>query len=224
VEAKPQLHHATGHYPGDNPAEWKGGLKELLPKHDQKLSRGHHPALPYSDAPVAISALRHVGTLSARAVEFLALTAVRSGEVRGAVWSEFDLEGAVWTIPASRMKMKAAHRVPLTPRALEILSIQKTMRRSDLVFEGDADGSPISDTAMTKALRKASGNKTVTLHGWRSTFRDWAGDTTNYPRDVMEGALAHLVGDQTELAYRRSDALEKRRLLMADWAAYLASP
>jgi integrase len=191
--------------------------------HDQKLSRGHHDALPYSDAPGAISALRHVGTLSARAVEFLALTAVRSGEVRGAVWSEFDLEGAVWTIPASRMKMKAAHRVPLTPRALENLSVQKTMRRSDLVFEGDADGSPISDTAMTKVLRKASGNKTVTLHGWRSTFRDWAGDTTNHPRDVMEGALAHLVGNQTELAYRRSDAIEKRRLLMGDWAAYLAS-
>lgn len=205
---------------GDNPAEWRGGLQELLPAHDQKLSRGHHEALPYEQAPSTIAALRARGTLSARAVEFLALTAVRSGEVRGAVWSEIDLDKALWTIPAARMKMKTAHRVPLTKRAVEILKVQKEKARSELVFEGDVDGSPISDTAMTKTLRKAAGDSKVTIHGWRSTFRDWGGDMTHHPREVMEAALAHVVGNRTEAAYRRADALAKRRSLMEDWEAY----
>jgi integrase len=207
---------------GDNPAEWRGGLQELLPAHDQKLSRGHHPALPYEAAPAAMAMLRESDLLSARAVEFLALTAVRSGEVRGAVWSEIDLDERLWTIPAVRMKMKVAHRVPLTSRAVVILEEQKKKARSNLVFEGYKDGSSISDTAMTGALRKASSDDTVTLHGLRSTFRDWAGDiTTVHTREVIEGALAHLVGNQTELAYRRSDAIQKRRALMEDWQTFL---
>jgi integrase len=207
---------------GDNPADWRGGLQELLPKHDQALSRGHHPALPYDKAPAALKALRAADSLSARAVEFLVLTAVRSGEVRGAVWGEIDLDKALWTIPAERMKMKTAHRVPLTARAIEILELQKAQRRSNLVFEGEVDGSPISDTAMTKTLRRTSGDPKVTLHGWRSTFRDWAGDTTEHPREVMEAALAHVVGNKVEAAYRRADALAKRCILMEDWASYLA--
>jgi integrase len=208
---------------GDNPAEWRGGLQELLPKHDQKLSRGHHAALPYEQAPAAIQALRAANSLSGRAVEFLALTAVRSGEVRGAVWDEIDLDNALWTIPPDRMKMKSAHRVPLTERAVEILKVQKKLQRSALVFEGEVDDAPVSSTAMTKTLRKAAGIDAVTLHGWRSTFRDWAGDTTNHARDVMEAALAHVVGNKTEAAYRRADALAKRRVLMEDWEAYLST-
>jgi integrase len=207
---------------GDNPADWRGGLQELLPAHDQKLSRGHHPALPYEQAPATIAKLRESTLLSARAVEFLTLTAVRSGEVRGAVWSEIDLDKALWVIPAARMKMKSEHRVPLTSRAMAILEEQKKKARSALVFEGDKDGSSISDTAMTNTLRKAAGDDTVTLHGLRSTFRDWAGDcTTLHTREVIEGALAHIVGSQTELAYRRSDAIQKRRALMEDWQAFL---
>ena len=207
---------------GDNPAEWRGGLQELLPAHDQKLSRGHHPALPYDAAPATMAKLRETELLSAKAVEFLALTAVRSGEVRGAVWSEVDLEKALWVIPATRMKMKTEHRVPLTSRAVDILKDQKKKARSALVFEGDKDGSSISDTAMVRTLRKAAGDDTVTLHGLRSTFRDWAGDcTTVHTREVIEGALAHIVGNQTELAYRRSDAIQKRRALMEDWQSFL---
>ncbi|MCJ7995884.1 integrase arm-type DNA-binding domain-containing protein [Rhizobium cremeum] len=210
---------ARGLFKGDNPAAWRGALENLLPARN-KLSRGHHPALDYKAMPATMRALRESSAVSARAVEFLCLTACRSGEVRGAVWSEIDLDGALWVIPAVRMKAGAEHRVPLTDRAVAILKTQKQAATSDLVFEGGKVVTPISDTAMNKSLRAASGDKTVTIHGIRSTFRDWAGDETHHPRDVIEMALAHTVRDKTEAAYRRQDALQKRRALMDDWERY----
>lgn len=213
---------ARGLFQGDNPAAWRGALENLLPARN-KLSRGHHPALDYKAVPAAMKALRESSAVSARATEFLCLTACRSGEVRGAVWSEIDMEACLWVIPAKRMKGGAEHRVPLTDRAIAILKAQKQAATSNLVFEGGKIGTPISDTAMNKSLRAASGDKKVTIHGMRSTFRDWAGDETHHPRDVIEMALAHAVRDKTEAAYRRQDALQKRRALMDDWEAYCAS-
>ncbi|MBC2773414.1 integrase arm-type DNA-binding domain-containing protein [Rhizobium sp. AQ_MP] len=213
---------ARGLFQGDNPAAWRGALENLLPARN-KLSRGHHPALDYKLIPATMRALGESSAVSARATELLCLTACRSGEVRGAVWSEIDMDGALWVIPAKRMKGGAEHRVPLTDRAIAILKAQKQAATSDLVFEGGKIGTPISDTAMNKSLRAASGVKKVTIHGMRSTFRDWAGDETHHPRDVIEMALAHAVRDKTEAAYRRQDALQKRRALMDDWEAYCAS-
>lgn len=210
---------ARGLVKGDNPAAWRGGLKELLPAR-QKLTRGHHAALRYQDVPAMIATIRSAAGVSARAVEFACLTAARSGEVRGATFSEIDETEGVWTVPAGRMKAGRVHRVPLSARALEIVKSQRKVATSDLIFEGGSDGRPISDTAMVKALRVASPDKAATLHGLRSSFRDWAGDMTSHARDTIEAALAHVIKDKTEAAYRRLDALEKRRELMADWAMY----
>lgn len=210
---------ARGLYVGDNPADWRGGLKELLPAR-QKLTRGHHAAVGYKDMPAVVAKLRTASGVSARAVEFAVLTVGRSSEIRGATWGEFDLEAALWVIPAARMKAGREHRVPLSDRAVEILQARRELATGDLVFEGGKEGASISDTAMVKSLRLASGDG-ATLHGLRSSFRDWAGDETHHPREVIETALAHVLSDKTEAAYRRQDALEKRRSLMADWAAYL---
>lgn len=209
---------ARGIFVGDNPAAWRGGLKELLPAR-QKLQRGHHAAVHYNDIAKVMEALRVASGTSARAVEFVALTAVRSGEARKATWGEVDLANALWTIPAERMKSSRPHEVPLSDRAVSILEAQKQRSTGDLVFEGEREGSPVSDTAMTKALR-AAGAGDATLHGLRSTFRDWAGDCTSYPRDICEAALAHVIKDKAEAAYRRGTALAKRRELMRDWAEF----
>lgn len=210
---------ARGLYVGDNPADWRGGLKELLPARS-KLTRGHHAAHDYRTLTDTITRLREATGVSARAVEFAALTSARSGEVRGAVWDEIDFDEAVWTIPKERMKATREHRVPLSDRAVEILKARQQMATGALVFEGAKEGAAISDTAMIKALRLASGDDS-TLHGLRSSFRDWAGDETGYPRDVIEVALAHVLKDKTEAAYRRKDALAKRRKFMDEWTAYL---
>lgn len=212
---------ARGLFVGDNPADWRGGLKELLPARS-KLSRGHHAAVPHKELPAVIARLRAATGVSARAVEFAALTAARSGEVRGAVRSEFDLDAALWTIPAERMKAGRDHEVPLSSRAVEIVRAAMQQSTSALVFEGGRAGKGVSDTAMVKALR-AAGAGDATLHGLRSSFRDWAGDETNYPRDVAEAALAHVITDKTEAAYRRGTALEKRRAMMEEWAEFCAS-
>ncbi|MEW4400750.1 integrase arm-type DNA-binding domain-containing protein [Agrobacterium tumefaciens] len=213
---------ARGLFAGDNPASWRGGLKELLPARS-KLTRGHHAAAAYKDMPAIMAKLRASEAVSARAVEFTALTASRSGEVRGAVWPEIDFAQAVWIVPAERMKAGREHRVPLTGRMLAILEARKQVATGDLVFEGGKEGTAISDTAMVKSLRAASEDKSITLHGLRSSFRDWAGDTTGHPREVAEAALAHAVGDVVEQAYRRSDALAKRRAMMEDWTEYCES-
>lgn len=210
---------ARGLYTGSNPADWRGGLKELLPAR-QKLTRGHHAALAYADIPSTVAALRASNAVSARAVEFTALCASRSGEVRGALFSEMDLDAKIWIIPKERMKAGREHRIPLSDRAYQIVAERKQNATSDLVFEGGKEGASISDTAMIKSLRAASPDKAVTLHGLRSSFRDWAGDMTHHPRDVIEMALAHTIKDAAEAAYRRLDALEKRRLLMEDWGKY----
>jgi integrase len=203
-----------------NPARWKGLLDKVMPAR-RKLQRGHHAALAYAQAPAMVKALRSSSGTAARAVEFITLTAARTGEARGATFDEVDVDAKTWTVPALRMKAGKEHVVPLVDRAVEIVQAMRQQATGSLIFGGGVDGKPISDTAMTKALRAASPDKTATLHGLRSMFRDWAGDETEHPREVAEQALAHAVGNAVERAYRRSDALAKRRALMEDWAKFL---
>ncbi|RIY03479.1 DUF4102 domain-containing protein [Aureimonas flava] len=209
---------AKGWRTGENPALWRGHLANILPAR-QKLQRGHHAAMPYDQVPAFLQQVRGAEALAARALELTILTAARSGETLNAVWSEIDLERAVWTIPAGRMKAAKEHRVPLVPRAVEILKLLHEARTGDHVFPGQKPGRPLSNMAMEMLLRRMKVD--VTVHGFRSAFRDWAGEETSFPREVAEQALAHTVGDATERAYRRGDALEKRRKLMEAWASYL---
>ena len=211
---------AKGFRQGENPARWRGHLDHLLPKQD-KLARGHHAAMAYDDVPVFLADLRDRDALACTALEFCILTAARSGEVLGMHWKEVDLESGVWTVPAARMKAGRPHRVPLPRRAIAILRKLGT-RQGDYVFPGHAPGKPLSNMAMGMVLRRMKIDDT-TVHGFRSSFRDWAGNCTNFPREVVETALAHVVGNRTEQAYRRSDALEKRRKLMEAWAAYCST-
>lgn len=214
---------AKGHRNGENPARWRGHLDHLLPKR-QKLTRGHHEALAYADLPGFVGELRGREGVAALALEFLILTAARSGEVRGAKWSEVDLKAKVWTVPASRMKAGREHRVPLSARAVEILEHVQPLATGKpdkaYVFPGPAATKPLSENAFGALLKRMKVE--VTAHGFRSTFRDWAGEVSTFPREVAEAALAHVVGDATERAYRRGDALEKRRRLMDAWAGYSA--
>lgn len=212
---------AKGLREGENPARWRGHLDKLLAPR-QKLQRGHMAAMPFGDVPAFVARLREREAVAARALEFLILTAARSGEVRGATWSEIDLEAKVWTVPAPRMKMGKEHRVPLSDRAVAILKEVEPLRgKADLVFPGSKEDAPLSDMVW-KALMKRMGVEGVTTHGFRSAFRDWVGDATNFPRELAEAALAHKVGDEVEQAYRRSDALEKRRKLMTAWDRFVA--
>lgn len=204
-----------------NPARWLGLLDKVMPAR-RKLQRGHHAALAYSHAPALLVGLRGSSGVAARAVEFIALTVARTGEARQATFGEFDLVAKTWTCPADRMKAGKEHVVPLSGRAVEIVESMRQRATSAFLFGGGVEGRPVSDTAMTKALRLASPDKRATLHGIRSMFRDWAGDCTTHPREVAEAALAHAVGNDVERAYRRGDALEKRRILMSDWERYLA--
>ncbi|MBY5630407.1 integrase arm-type DNA-binding domain-containing protein [Rhizobium leguminosarum] len=202
-----------------NPARWKGLLDKVMPRR-QKLQRGHHAALAYAAAPILAANLRASSGIAARAVEFLALTATRTREARLAEFAEFDMKAKTWTVPATRMKMGKLHTVPLSDRAIEIVNAMREVATGPFLFGGDK---AVSDTAMTKALRVASPDKASTLHGLRSMFRDWCGDETDHPREVAEQALAHAIGNAIEQAYRRSDAIEKRRALMIDWSNYLAA-
>ena len=210
---------ARGLRTGENPARWRGHLANLLPKR-QKLQRGHHAAMPYRDLPGFLSLLRVSDGVSARALEFLILSASRSGEVLGAQWPEIDREGKVWAVPGSRMKAGREHRVPLTNRMLEILDEMESIRTGPFIFPGQKRGRPLSGMAMEMLLRRMK-IENATVHGFRSAFRDWAAEETSFPREVAEAALAHVVGDATERAYRRGDALEKRRMLMDEWERYL---
>ena len=214
IEAVLDAAKAGKHRTGDNPAAWRGHLQSLLPKR-AKLTRGHHAAMPFEALPEFIERLRGRDSISARCLEFLILTASRSGEALGARWSEIDLDKAVWVIPSIRMKAAREHRVPLSDRALAIVKALNETRVSEYVFSGRGK-QPLSSMAMAMLLRDLAPG--VTIHGMRSAFRDWAGEATNFPRDVAEQALAHAVGDETERAYRRGDALEKRRLMMAQWS------
>ena len=207
---------------GENPARWRGHLDQLLPKR-QQLTRGHHAAMPYADVPIFISELRLRQATAALALEFAILTAARSAEVLGARWDEFDLERAVWTVPAERMKAGREHRVPLSLRALRIVTDMANSRTSEFVFAGEKPARPLSTMSLEMVLRRMK-IENATVHGFRSSFRDWAGNETEYPRELIETALAHVIGDKAEQAYRRSDALEKRRKLMEAWASYCLEP
>jgi integrase len=210
---------AKGHRSGMNPAQWRNHLDKLLPR-PSKLSRGHHAAMEFKDVPDFVQQLRSQESVSALALEFLILCASRSGEVLGASWDEIDLTQNVWVIPAARMKAGKEHRVPLSTRAIAILQAMLAARTDDntYVFPGRKAKSPLSNMAMEMVLRRMKIE--VTVHGFRSSFRDWCGDATNFPREVAEHALAHLVGNDVERAYRQKDALEKRRKMMEAWAGY----
>lgn len=212
---------ARGLRTGDNPAMWTGHLDQILPR-PAKLVRGHHAAMPYVEVPTFITRLHAVGGIGSLALEFLVLTAARSGEARGAHWTEIDMQQELWTIPADRMKAGKVHRVPLSARPLEILAAMRAKSTGDYVFGGQRDGRPISEATLTKALR-AAGAGGATVHGFRSSFRDWVSDETLFQRELAEAALAHAVGDAVERAYRRGDALAKRRELMDAWAAYVST-
>ena len=214
---------AQGWREGKNPAVWRGGLDAILPPR-RKLTRGHHAAMSYSEVPALMGRLRETVGVAAQALVFTILTAARTAEAVGAAWAEVDLEQAVWTIPAGRMKAGRLHRVPLSPEALAVLATMAEERRGEFVFpspvRGHRPGRGLSDGAMGMLLGRLGLSGRTTVHGFRSAFRDWAGDQTAFPRELAEAALAHVVGDETERAYRRSDALERRRELMAAWARY----
>jgi integrase len=213
---------AQGHRSGENPARWRGHLDLILPRRT-KLSRGHHAAMPYAEVPAFVRTIQQKITMSNLALEFGILTTARSGEVREAAWTEVNRIDAVWTVPPKRMKEGREHRVPLCGRALEILNLASRIagkRQSEFVFPGTRPGRPLSDMSLAMAIRR-NGQGQYTVHGFRSSFRDWAGDETVFAREIAEAALSHLVGDDSERAYRRSDALQKRRNLMNDWAKYL---
>ncbi|GGK28199.1 tyrosine-type recombinase/integrase [Salinarimonas ramus] len=209
---------ARGLRTGENPARWRGHLDAILPR-PKKLTRGHHRAMPFDDVPAFMSRLRDRVGVSARALEFLVLTAARSGEVLGMRWSEVDFDAAVWSVPAERMKGGRAHRVPLTDRAVDILVELNKAAVGEYVFPGMKLNRPLSVMALEMVLRRMKVDFTV--HGFRSAFRDWAGERTPFPREIAEAALAHLVGDEVERAYRRGDALEKRRALMTAWSDFV---
>ncbi len=209
---------------GENPARWKGNIDSLLAAPNKVSKAEHRKALPYADVPEFMQKLRALGGISARALEFLILTASRSGEVFKARLDEVDLTTGVWTIPAEHMKGGIEHRVPLPQRAIEILKSVPKEDGNEHLFAGARRGKGLSEMAMIKCLRSIGGHGLLDVHGFRSTFRDWAGDTTSFPREVIEQALAHQLKDKVEAAYRRSDALEKRRKLMVAWAGYCSRP
>lgn len=214
---------AKGLRVGDNPARWRGHLKLVLPAR-QKLARGHHARLPIEDVPTFMQQLQRQSAIAARCLEFLVLTASRSGEASGAEWGEIDIGRAIWTVPAERMKSGRPHQVPLSMRALAILDEVRISRRDDAcVFSGERSGKPMSDMALLMLLRRMAVGK-ATVHGFRSCFRDWAGNLTDFPRELAELALAHVIGDKAKQAYRRDTALERRRPLMEAWAGYCFSP
>lgn len=222
IESVLDAARANGHIPDStaNPARWRGHLAKLLPSKNKLRAVSHHAAMPYDKVPAFVEQLRARKAAAALALEFIILTAARSGEVFGAVWSEIDTEAKVWTVPTSRMKARRVHRVPLSPRAIEILEEMAKVRQSDFIFPGTRPKRPLSNMATEMLLRRMKAGE-VTTHGFRSSFRDWAGELTSFPREVAEAALAHAIGDETERAYRRGDALAKRRKLMEAWASYI---
>ena len=225
----------AGHRTGDNPARWVGNLKELLPAPGKVATETNHPALQIEDAPRWLAELRSRDGFVARALEFLVLTAARSGEVRGATWDEIDFERAMWIIPPQRMKMGREHRVPLSNDAVSLLRDLQRLLDSTFVFPA-VRGGMLSDMALSMLMKRqhhaaiASGaegyvdrvNKRPAVpHGLRSTFRDWVAEKTQYPGEMAEVALAHRISSAVEAAYRRGDMVEKRRQMMADWADFL---
>lgn len=207
-----------GHRTGDNPARWKGHLDKVLPAPD-KEKRGHHAAMPHADVADFIAKLTNANGMGARALEFAILTAARSGEVRGAKWSEIDAANAVWRIPKNRMKSRRDHNVALSRGALDILEKMRQLQINDLVFPSVYGGKVISDMTIAKALKTAGAGE-FTVHGFRSSFRNWVAEMTDFQTEIAEAALSHTTGDEVVRAYLRSDVLEKRRVMMEQWAIY----
>jgi integrase len=207
----------SGYRTGDNPARWRGHLENLLPAPEKVKKVEHHPALPWQQIGAFMADLRAREGIAARALEFLILTAARSGEVRGMRWDE--VEDGCWTVPAERMKAGKEHRVPLSDSAIALL--EKMPRLGDYVFPGAKKGALLSDMSLTAVLRRM-GREGITVHGFRSSFRMWAAEATNFPREVAEHALAHQLPDKVEAAYRRGDLHDKRKLLMQGWAEYVS--
>ncbi|TXI44069.1 MAG: site-specific integrase [Lysobacter sp.] len=207
-----------GYRQGENPARWKGHLDKLLPARSKVQKVEHHPALPYSDVATFMADLASRESVAARALQFSILTAARSGEARGATWDEFDFEARTWTVPAERMKMGKEHRIPLSSGAIAVLRAMPRIAGSRYVFTAPRGGM-LSDMALTAVLRRM-GRGDITQHGFRSTFRDWAGETTAFPREVIEHALAHRLRDKAEAAYQRGDLLRKRAELMEAWSKH----
>lgn len=213
---------------GENPARWKGHLDHLLPARAEMAAVEHHAAVPWSDLPAVMTKLADSKGTAALCLRFLTLTAARSGEARGARWNEIDMAAKVWTVPAERMKgrknQKRDHRVPLTDAAVAVLTAVAPLRKAPdgLVFPGGKANQPLSDVAVSKALAGAADG--VTVHGMRSTFRDWAAESTSFAREIAEAALAHTNRDKVEAAYLRGDHFEKRRRLMTEWAAFATGP
>lgn len=232
IEAVMAWATVAGHRTGDNPARWKGNLDSILPKPSKVSKVTHHPALALDDVSAWFKDVRSRDGFATRALEFMTMTAARSGEVRGAVWAEIDLAGAVWTIPAERMKARVEHRVPLTKSAVKLLETLDRIDGSEFVFPAPRDGM-LSDAALSACMKRINAaragggyldrqsGRPAVPHGVRSTFRDWAAERTEYPRDMAEIALAHTVGSEVERAYRRGDMVEKRRAMMAEWGRFL---
>lgn len=216
---------ARGFRVGENPARWQGHLANLLAARSRVRAVEHHAALPFDQLFDFIKALRTQEGIAARALEFTILTAARTGETIGATWNEIDVGNKTWTVPSKRMKAAKEHRVPLSGRALEIAEEMKKFGNAaeDFVFRGGKQRKPLSNMAMTETLRRMDRGG-ITVHGFRSTFRDWASECTDFPGEVVEMALAHAVSNKVEAAYRRGDLFEKRRPLMAEWARYAATP
>lgn len=228
-----------GYRDGENPARWRGHLDKVFPPRRKLVRVKHHAAIPIDDMPAVYARLRDARGIAARAARFTILTAARAGETTGATWPEIDLAGAVWTVPADRMKARRDHRVPLSREALAILEELKDFTSPGRVFPGQRAGRPLSIAAISKTIKEAAvahaktieeaGGPVVTgglatTHGCRSTFKDWASERTNFPGEVSEMALAHTIGDETEAAYRRGELLKKRAALMQAWASFIATP
>jgi integrase len=212
-----------GYRDGENPARWRGHLDKLLPKRTKVREVKHHPALPYANISAFMMELAKRPAPAARALEFTILTAVRTNEALGARWEEIDFAKKVWTIPKSRMKGNREHRVPLSDAAITVLKHMRETRNGEYVFPGERNGSPLSGMGMLMLLRRM-GRSDVTVHGFRSSFRIWCAECTNYPREVAEAALAHALEDKTEEAYQRGDLFDKRRKLMDAWAKFCGKP
>ena len=220
-----------GYREGENPARWRGHLDKLLPSRAKVRKVEHHAALPYAELPDFIAGLRAQEGIAARALEFAILTAARTGEVMGARWSEIDRAEKVWAVPAARMKSGKDHRVPLSARAIAILeemggplAYADAQEKTDAyVFPGAKRGRPLSNMAFLMLLRRMTRDD-LTAHGFRSSFRDWAAERTNFPSEVAEMALAHTVSSKVEQAYRRGDLFERRRRMMTTWATFCATP
>ncbi|GAB1394078.1 site-specific integrase [Rhodocyclaceae bacterium] len=229
IEAVLDWATVKGYRTGENPSRWKGHLDKLLPKTGKVTKVRHHAALPYAQISAFMAALSKQEGMGARALEFAVLTAARSGEVRGAKWTEIDKEGRRWIIPAERMKAGKEHYVPLSDAAVALLDGLPRFEGTELIFP-NVKGQALSDMTLTAVIRRMNDDKEskvltwtdaagniITAHGFRSTFRDWAGETTAYPREVIEHALAHQLKDKAEAAYQRGSLFEKRRALMVDW-------